>query len=532
MKVVWGFLTVCFFASFSFAQCPEDRIIEGRYILSLKDNRYSNQIQTNSLDNLAVELELLGANVKIIHHQERSQSLVHTFDSKMEVPASILVVESDLLNPKELKKDPRVAYLENDCEMDLFAVPNDPQYNQQWSHQRINSESGWEIETGNAEVIVAVSDTGVDYNHTDLRNNMWINENEMNGAAGVDDDGNGCIDDIYGCDTANGDGDPKPGGDHGTHVAGIIGAVGNNGNGVSGVAWTTRIMAAKGFRDGQAGGALSELLASVYYAADNGARVVNCSWGGESSPPRSTRDAFQYAVDKGVVPVVAAGNSTKNSSGFSPAGLGFVLTVGASGSNDQLATFSNFGAVVDVIAPGGDVMRGNIPGSKSETIFSTIPGNRYAGMPGTSMAAPHVAGLAALILSRNPSLTVQEVMDIIKNSGKPTTVRASNGARTEYTYPLIDVRAALDMTPEDNGSGDGGGNQNPDDPQFCQENPQLCDASAQGDGVPPVVTEAFSDMGGCSLGATPMQTSNANIAGLLGLLGLPLLLLGFVRRKN
>ncbi|MCB0393615.1 MAG: S8 family serine peptidase [Bdellovibrionales bacterium] len=522
MKVLWGILfglaSICFFSATASAGCPSNRVIKNRYIVGLVDNRYSSYDVDFAQSSLSETLIAAGAKVKVLHDQPRSQNLVYSVDSKMQVPASILSVESEDLDVHSLSQDARVSYVENDCKMDLLAVPNDPRYSSQWGHQQISSESGWDIQTGDAKIIVAISDTGVDYNHPDLKDNMWKNMDELNGTPGVDDDGNGCVDDIYGCDLANNDGDPRPGGEHGTHVAGIVGAVGNNGVGVSGVAWKVRLQASKGFRDGQNSAALSELLASVYYAADNGARVVNCSWGGESTPPQSTKDAFQYAVDKGVVPVVAAGNSTKNASGFSPAGISFVLTVGATGSSNQLATFSNFGSGVDVIAPGGDVQRANIPGSKSEGILSTLPNNQYGELPGTSMASPQVAGLAALVLSRNPNLSVQEVMDIIKNSGDPTDVQASDAGRTAYRYPLINVRKALEMTQP----GSGGGNPGNGTPGVCDENPEYCDAAAQGRGVPKIVKDSYAKMGGgCNLkGSGNTKSSGFALAILLLPLGL------------
>lgn len=423
MKIVFSFF-VFLFTQNLFANCLPEDIIEDEYLIRVKSLNigFSAKSHNDILNEFKHEFE-----TKVIHNQVQKAEKTQNVFSKKALPPTLLHVKDVHHIIDNYKNHPDVLSIENNCLVHLTVTPDDTSFANMWAHQKIESEAGWDISTGSANVIVAISDTGIDYNHSDLKDNMWINDAEKNGQAGVDDDGNGYIDDIYGYDFANNDKDPMDGNGHGTHVAGSVGAKGNNANGVVGVVWTTKLMAVKGLTD-SGSGSLDALLNTIYYAADNGANVINCSWGGERSPIQSERDAFDYAISKGVVPVVAAGNSAKNSSGFSPAGISSVLTVGASTPEDGLASFSNFGNVVDVIAPG-------------TSILSTWPTNvsprNYNTIQGTSMASPHVAGLAALTLSINPNLGVDEVMNMIKDSGDMVTVTAANNV--SYTYPRINV---------------------------------------------------------------------------------------------
>lgn len=446
MKGLFTFIFIFLLTnSTSLAEChPEDRI-EGSYLIRLKDS--SDDIYSSySAKQLKEELVENGIFVKTIHNQRLKRANVLSADKAYKIPNTLLHINSFNISKSELEKDPRVESVQYDCWMKTTALPNDSNFNEMWGLEIIQMEQAWDISTGSSDIIVSISDTGIDYEHPDLAANMWTNTAELNGRDNFDDDGNGCIDDIYGCDTANNDGDPMPSpenGEHGTHVAGTVGAVGNNARGVVGINWNIKLMAAKGFPDGQGNASLSALLDSVYYSANNGARVINCSWGGRGSPDQASRDAFQYAIDQGVVPVVAAGNDTMNANAFSPAGISFVLTVGATNTADELATFSNYGSIIDIVAPGGDIRRNGI--GRNDVILSTFPNNRYAGIQGTSMAAPHIAGLAGLILSINPNLSVQEVMDIIVDNGDMIDVHASNPSRTSYRYPRMNALKAAQV---------------------------------------------------------------------------------------
>lgn len=236
-------------------------------------------------------------------------------------------------------------------------------------------------------------DTGVDYNHPDIAANMWRNPGEDGGVTGVDDDNNGYVDDIFGINAITGSGDPMDDEGHGTHVAGTAAATGNNNTGVVGVAYNTRIMALK-FLNSSGSGTTSDAIECLEYAIEQGAHVSNASWGG---PGFSTSlfNTLQIAGNNNHVLVAAAGNSAINVDGgglFSqhyPSGyaLDNIISVGASTRFEQIASFSNFGTTsVDLFAPG-------------QSILSTLPNSNYAFFSGTSMASPHVAGVAALLFS-------------------------------------------------------------------------------------------------------------------------------------
>ena len=292
-------------------------------------------------------------------------------------------------------------------------VPNDPRYNNQYSLQTL----GWEMLQQTLgpiqkQIIVAIIDSGVDYNHEDLRDNIWHNAAEVGGASGVDDDGNGYIDDIRGWDFTHApdlpglgdylkrDSDPQDESSHGTHVAGIVAAATNNNRGIAGIAPDAQIMALRaGFRRLEGGGFLEEddLAAAILYAVENGAQVINMSWGA-AERTFILGDVIQYAHAQGVVLVSSAGNSGSEL-GY-PAGNQYTIAVGAVNGDDRLAGFSSTGAVLDLVAPG-------------VSILSTRPNNRYASGSGTSFSAPHISGLAALILSRRPDLSPQSVRSLL-----------------------------------------------------------------------------------------------------------------------
>jgi subtilisin family serine protease len=292
-----------------------------------------------------------------------------------------------------------------DFEITAQAIPNDPSFGSLWglsnsslSTADINADKAWDFGTSTS-VVTAIIDTGVDYRHQDLAANIWSNTHEI-GGNGIDDDRNGYIDDTRGWDFANKDNDPMDDNGHGTHVAGTIGAVGNNGIGVSGVAWSASIMPLK-FLDKNGSGALSDAIEAINYARVNGAKVINASWGGGgfSSALQSAITQFKNA---GGVFVAAAGNESSNNAitPAYPANYAGVISVGASTRTDTLASFSNFGTNVQIVAPG-------------QSILSTLPGNAYGTLSGTSMATPHVAGAIALLWGQNPTRTATQITDAI-----------------------------------------------------------------------------------------------------------------------
>ncbi|MHB8170309.1 MAG: S8 family peptidase [Thermincolia bacterium] len=271
----------------------------------------------------------------------------------------------------------------------------------------IDAPEAWNVPNSGAEVIVAVIDTGVDINHPDLAGRIWTNPGEIPNN-GVDDDLNGYIDDVNGWDFHNNDKTVFDNAydDHGTHVAGTIAATFNNVAGVTGVAPNVKIMPLKFL--GSLGGYTSNAIAAINYAKNKGVRISNNSWGG----PASVQDdsALKDAINNSnQVFVAAAGNDTVNNDVYidSPSGLNStnIIAVASVDNQGNLSTFSNFGATtVDIGAPGTN-------------IFSTLPGSQYGFMNGTSMAAPHVAGVAALVYTINPTLSPQQINQILMDTG-------------------------------------------------------------------------------------------------------------------
>jgi subtilisin family serine protease len=378
----------------------------------------------------------------------RPPDLSRTF--RLEAPASP-GPELDALIAR-LSADPDVEYAEEDKAAGVSLVPNDPYFSSTgtWGQayadlyglKKIGADAAWDTVTGE-NVTVAVIDTGVDYTHVDLANNVWTNAGEIPGN-GVDDDGNGYVDDVRGWDFVGAsygspapDADPADGHGHGTHVAGTVAAEGDNGVGVIGVAWRAHVMAVKGLDDGGSG-LHSQLAASIAYAADNGADVINASWGG-SGTTQTLADAVQYAYSLGVVFVAAAGNSAVDARGFYPASYPSVITVAASDASDQLASFSNFGPRIDVAAPGVDVLSLRAQG----TSRGTPVGDAYARMSGTSMASPHVAGLAALILGRYPAYSTEQVRQAIRASASDP---GPPGFDMQFGYGRIDAAHAVTLS--------------------------------------------------------------------------------------
>ncbi|MEA3417071.1 MAG: S8 family peptidase [Thermodesulfobacteriota bacterium] len=312
----------------------------------------------------------------------------------------------------------------------LKTIPNDLDFSRQWSLHNIGQTGGtddadidaleaWDIEHGKPEVIIAVIDTGVDYTHEDLAANIWQNTGEIPDN-GIDDEGNGYIDDVIGWDFVDSfggaadedfltpDNDPMDRHGHGTHVAGIAGAVANNSVGIVGVAWNCKIMPVRaGYKTSSGDGVLEsdDAAQAIIYSAENGAKVINLSWG-DYQKSNLIEEAMTYATNHGTLVCAAAGNENSNSLIYPAASENTaVLAIGATDSHDLKASFSNYGAWawVDVSAPGVN-------------IYSTFLNNAYRQMSGTSMAAPHVAGVAALLFSYFPDISPIEAKTRIMRS--------------------------------------------------------------------------------------------------------------------
>jgi subtilisin family serine protease len=341
-------------------------------------------------------------------------------------------VESKALLSR-LRKSPLVRYAEPDFLIATSAVPDDPMFGDQYaldqiSGRDVSATTAWDEATACSKI--AVLDSGVDKNHPDLRPNLWVNSGEKSGN-GKDDDHNGFVDDYYGADATDHKGSGLDANGHGTHVAGIVGADGNNATGVSGVCWTAPIMSVR-FLDERGRGGSADAADAIEYAVHEGAKVINCSFG-SSSKSSALQSAIAHAKSAGALLVVAAGNDGDNidAKPSYPASYadGNILTVAASTRQDTLAGFSNYGAkAVDVAAPG-------------DGILSTLEGGGYGDKDGTSMAAPLVAGAAALLRKAKPDATYSEIRTALRQHGDPVS-----GLTGKVLYgQRLNVRRALDQ---------------------------------------------------------------------------------------
>jgi subtilisin family serine protease len=353
----------------------------------------------------------LGTKVKLVRELGKARKAGHGARALFGLSLS-LVETSQNTNLREiarkLSQDPAVEYVEPDYIRRSSEVPNDPEWSRQYALSKIQAPQAWEKTKGSHSVIVAVIDTGIDYNHKDLQGNIWKNPGEIPNN-GKDDDGNGYVDDVYGWDFRNNDNDPMDGNRHGTHVAGTIAAASNNGLQVAGVAWQAKLVALKFLAD-EGWGSVSDAIDAVAYCTAMNFPISNNSWGGGGSS-KAMKEAIDRAGQNGHLFCAAAGNSGENndknphypSSYTSPS----VISVAASDSADRLASFTCYGKTsVDLAAPG-------------VSILNLVPNNRIAKLSGTSMATPHVAGAAALVLSMNPNAGFAEIKQALMDSVDP-----------------------------------------------------------------------------------------------------------------
>ncbi|MGE3310826.1 MAG: Ig-like domain-containing protein [Limisphaerales bacterium] len=318
-------------------------------------------------------------------------------------------------------------------------APTDFEFTRQWALHNAGQTGGtagadigaleaWAVTTGSRDIVVAIIDTGIDYFHPDLEANIWRNPREIPGN-GLDDDGNGYVDDVHGYDLVSDDGDPMDDNLHGTHVAGILAAVGNDENGIAGVAWSAGLMALKAF-DETGGGSLDDTVSAIAYAEAAGARVINASWG-TTTRSRALDEAVAEAVQRGVVVVAAAGNNGSDVS-FHPAAVPEAIAVGSTDARDLSSTFSNHGPFVDVVAPG-------------DLIHSTAPNAHWTLLSGTSMAAPHVSGLAVLLLSRRPEFTPGEIRAIVQSTTDEVRGDRFTGAGRVHAGRAVQISEPLPL---------------------------------------------------------------------------------------
>ena len=374
----------------------------------------------------------------------------------LELPGNITATEAmSALLQSEIAESVDKNYL-----MPMTREPNDSRWSYLWGMHSLHGPEAWNLTTGSRDVVVAVMDTGVDYNHSDLADNMWSNTGEIPNN-GIDDDANGFIDDVLGWHfdavTGTAGNDPMDIHGHGSHVSGTIGAVGNNNNGVVGVNWQVQIMALNVFHNTSAGPRASfvDMVNAIKYAANNGAQVLNASLGAYYNTPGALVAAIQSLEDNGGMFIAASGNDGVNTDIYnhnpSNVDLESVISVAALAYNSNSGQHelcdgrhgwsggSNYGAnSVDIGAPG-------------HNILSTMPSGAYAYMSGTSMASPHVAGATALFLSMYPDVTVPELRQALLDSADATGELAGKtvtGSRLNV-FRMINDHIPPPATPED-----------------------------------------------------------------------------------
>ncbi|AYM88356.1 MULTISPECIES: S8 family serine peptidase [Pseudoalteromonas] len=346
-----------------------------------------------------------------------------------------------------LKSHQAIEYVEPDYQVSIAQTPDDPRFDELWGLNNdgqtggtadadIDAVEAWDISTGSRDVVVGVIDTGIDYSHSDLASNMWVNSSEVPGD-GIDNDGNGFVDDVHGINAITNSGDPMDDEGHGTHVSGTIGASGNNATGVVGVNHEVSLVGCK-FLDAAGNGSTSDAIKCIDYMvglknAGVNLRVLNNSWGG-GGYSQALADAIASSEAADLLFVAAAGNDTIDNdvnphypSNYENAS---VLSVASTDQTDNISWFSHYGLTsVDMGAPGS-------------AILSTTPGESYASYSGTSMATPHVAGAAALVLSINPELNTQELKELLMSSGDANAALQGvtvAGTRLNVNQALIDA---------------------------------------------------------------------------------------------
>ncbi|EKD42244.1 MAG: peptidase S8/S53 subtilisin kexin sedolisin, partial [uncultured bacterium] len=434
--VLWGF--VLSFSMVAKAEtCPQSYCFE--YLA--KFSRQAGEVDIDAI--------LKKESLSVISYFESSR-IYHLADDRNRSQDEIL---------QALRAEPLVMYAEPNYTITASSVPNDPFYPNQWAFNNVGQyqgvtgidlgmESVWDILTNPEPIVVAVLDSGVDYRHEDLADNMWKNQDEVPNN-GQDDDGNGYIDDVYGYNFYSDTSDPFDDYFHGTHVAGIIGAVSNNGIGVTGINWNVKLMALK-FMTTDGRGPLSGAIEAIDYAVKNGAKIINNSWdfaypglvGLPASPAlepvQSLRDAISVADRAGVIFVAAAGNSGQNNdvtpSYPSSYSVGNIISVTAIDNKNVMTPFSNYGSVsVDIGAP-GVLIQSTYPTWKEN------PPYHY--LSGTSMACPEVTGAAALLWADHPELTHRQVIDYILQGVEPV----SNMSGKSVTGGRVDLAGTFALS--------------------------------------------------------------------------------------
>jgi subtilisin family serine protease len=353
--------------------------------------------------------------------------------------SDVVKVREEVYKLKEVKSSDPDYYLSTQ------ATANDPSYPGMWDLQKIDIEHAWNITKGSDSVTIAVIDTGINYNHPDFEGRTIIKGHDYST----------CDSTLKELQAAGGkctkpkpeDNDPMDNMGHGTHVAGTIGAMTNNGEGVAGINWNVTLMAVKVLGAGGAGG--EGVGKGIEYAVDHGARVINMSLGGTQHCDANYQSVIDYARSHGVVVVVAAGNSNVDAYNFAPASCNGVITVGATGPSDERAAYSNYGSLVTLAAPGGNdpAHKGSSGCTVPTCINSTWGLGGYAAIEGTSMASPHVAGVAGLILAQNPTYSPDQVKQCLVSSGDAISTDKAVGNKRLNAYNALNGCSSSSISP-------------------------------------------------------------------------------------
>ncbi|MFA7613581.1 MAG: S8 family serine peptidase [Candidatus Caldatribacteriota bacterium] len=421
--------------------------VPGEVVVKVKKGQVENFLSQKNLGaTVTKQMSLLtGDYVVLKSHNKTTVSLVNNLKRSPEVE----YVEPNYIY-SIVKKTPGVAELLRG----EVATVSDPRYGALWGLKNtgenepdrfgnvstnrgvagadINAERAWEITKGSRDVVIAVIDTGIDYTHPDLVNQMWVNEGEIPGD-GIDNDGNGYIDDVYGWNAALDHGNPMDGNDHGTHCAGTIGAEHNNGIGVAGVMGDVRMMAVKFLTDA-GGGTLADAVEAIDYATKMNVDIMSNSWGG-GGYSQALYDSIYAAYEKGILFVAAAGNDGSNNDSRPQYPANYevpnVISVASHTAQDSLSSFSCYGKrTVHIAAPGSNVL-------------STTPKDTYQVFSGTSMATPHVSGALGLLIAQEGRLPVEEVKERLMKTSVPTSAyrkKIISGGRLDAYNLLTDTR--------------------------------------------------------------------------------------------
>lgn len=367
------------------------------------------KIKNTGTPSIAPGSSLSPSKITSLPFSKSSKPILHKPQKKSSCLDGIYIIKinegEDIIDVlKEFQKYDNIEYAEPIYLENMLLVPDDPMAEisggSQYYLDLIQAYDAWEISTGNSDIIIGISDTGIDFNHNDIVPKIYINPNEI--INGVDDDENGFIDDINGYDFGDEDNDPQcTNSYHGNRVAGLAGAATNNGIGMAGVGYNSKISGLKVFPDG------SNLAFAAYegivYAADNGYDVINLSWGSASTFGEFNQDIIDYAVLENDLVIIAAGGNSGKEEDFYPASYDHILSVGWTDANDELSPSSTYSYKIDLVAPGVG-------------ISSTSNNNGYSSDSGSSFAAPMVAGAAALVKDVYPYLNAEQIMEVLRTS--------------------------------------------------------------------------------------------------------------------